>query len=237
MGLDGVELVIAVEEEFEMVLSDSEAEASMTVGSLVDLVYSRLRHKKEQPCPSQQGFYIVQKKLMDHLDLPRSAIKPETELNTLIPKLNRRRVWNALVKSLTDNKHKRPWPGLVRPRWMGNLVFLHLPGIIFVGTILTGFFIVRIPSHDFFLYLFFAIVPAIVFAIVGMILTTPFRTEFPPGISQVKDLIRFVKTLDSRIWSKEAVFEKIREITVEQLGVKPEQVIPEARWIEDLGVG
>jgi acyl carrier protein len=35
--------------------------------------------------------------------------------------------------------------------------------------------------------------------------------------------------------SEKTVEEKVREIVVEQLGVKPEQVTPEAKFIEDLG--
>jgi len=35
--------------------------------------------------------------------------------------------------------------------------------------------------------------------------------------------------------SEKTVEEKVRDIVVEQLGVKPEQVTPEAKFIEDLG--
>jgi acyl carrier protein len=35
--------------------------------------------------------------------------------------------------------------------------------------------------------------------------------------------------------SEKTVEEKVREIVVDQLGVKPEQVTPEAKFIEDLG--
>jgi acyl carrier protein len=35
--------------------------------------------------------------------------------------------------------------------------------------------------------------------------------------------------------SEKTVEEKVRDIVVEQLGVKPEQVTPDAKFIEDLG--
>jgi acyl carrier protein len=35
--------------------------------------------------------------------------------------------------------------------------------------------------------------------------------------------------------AEKSVEEKVRDIVVEQLGVKPEQVTPEAKFIEDLG--
>ena len=59
MGLDGVEIVMAIEEEFKITISDSEAAGADTVGKVVDLVHARLRHNKEEPCPSQHGFYVV----------------------------------------------------------------------------------------------------------------------------------------------------------------------------------
>ena len=52
MGLDGVELVMAVEEEFQIAISDSEASDCTTVRKLVELVNSRLRHDSKDPCPS-----------------------------------------------------------------------------------------------------------------------------------------------------------------------------------------
>lgn len=45
MGLDGVELVMAIEKEFQIAISDSEAAECGTVGKLVKSVHSRLRPK------------------------------------------------------------------------------------------------------------------------------------------------------------------------------------------------
>lgn len=68
-------------------------------------------------------------------------------------------------------------------------------------------------------------------------MTRPFSYEFPDGMSQVKDLIKLVKSLDSRIWTEEEVFVKIRAITAEQLGIDAALVTMEARFVDDLGVG
>jgi acyl carrier protein len=35
----------------------------------------------------------------------------------------------------------------------------------------------------------------------------------------------------------DAVFEKLRDLIVDQLGVRPSQVVPEARFVEDFGAG
>lgn len=42
MGLDGVELVLAVEHEFQIIITDEEAVRVTTPAKLTDLVYSKL---------------------------------------------------------------------------------------------------------------------------------------------------------------------------------------------------
>ena len=61
-------------------------------------------------------------------------------------------------------------------------------------------------------------------------LTASFKTEFPHDVYRVGDLIRFVATLDSKVWSREEVLERVRNLTVEELGLHPDQVTLEARW-------
>jgi len=225
MGLDGVELIMAVEEEFKIAISDAEAGRSDTVGKLVEVVHSRLRHDAKEPCPSQHGFYVIRKQLMRQLRLSRAAVTPDTKLGELIPALNRRAVWLDLIRSLTGEH--ATGPALVRPKRLNRLILLLLPSLAFLLALLWVPF-------DFFWIGFF---PAIGIALLGDRLTIPFKTEFPLEFSQVKDLICLVETLDSRTWSKDEVFAKIREISVEILGVKPEQVTLGANWVKDLGVG
>jgi acyl carrier protein len=224
MGLDGVELVMAVEEEFKIAISDSDAEQCVTVGRLVDLVHARLRHTAQEPCPSQHGFYIVRRQLMNVLGVTRAQIKPETRLDDLIGKKNRRERWRDLVESLTDKQTR--WPALVRPTAINVVVFGVLPAATCIG--LAVFTWLPFPLA------FFA---AVAVGFIGACLTVPFKCEFPHSFCHVQDMIKFTKTLDSRIWSKEEVFQKVRAITVEQLGVKESQVTLEARFVDDLGVG
>jgi acyl carrier protein len=47
-------------------------------------------------------------------------------------------------------------------------------------------------------------------------------THYPGGVVEMADM------------SKEELFERVKEVIVEQLGVEPEKVVPEARFREDL---
>ena len=102
MGLDGVELLMAVEEEFQIAISDSEASECTTVGKLVELVHSRLRHTTKDPCPSQHSFYLARQKLITLLHIPRSVIKPDTKLEEIVPKKNRKKLWKELIHALSS---------------------------------------------------------------------------------------------------------------------------------------
>lgn len=227
MGLDSVELVMAIEDEFEILLPETEVIPADTVGKVVDLVYARLRHSEQQPCPSQHGFYVVRRTLMERLGLKRSAIKPGSQLGSLIPQPDRRRVWPDLLRRLTDDQ--TTWPGLVRPKWLKRALAIFVLGVLAISC----FAVVKWLS----LYLLgLGLFAALGVAVLSIRLTEPFRTEFPKQLIRVKDLIRFVKTLHSRIWSKEEVFQKIREIVVDLLGVKPEQVTLNSHWVYDLGL-
>jgi acyl carrier protein len=223
MGLDGVELVMAVEEEFQIAISDSEASECSTVRKLVELVHSRLRHSSTDPCPSQHSFYLTRQKLISILHTPRQKIKPETKLDEIIPKKNRKKLWSEVTTALADGVffHNR----LVRPKWL-------------TYGLLPAFFV--LPCAYFF-WLGFPFALSLISTLPVFILleriTRLFSTEFPAGMSQVKDLIKLVKSLNSKTWSEEEVFVKIRTITAEQLGIDESLVTLDAKFVDDLGIG
>jgi len=223
MGLDGIELLMAVEEEFKIAISYEEAAHCVTVGKLVALVHSRLQQSREEPCASQHGFYVIRDQLMRVLGLTRAQIKPETRLNDLIGRKDRRKRWRELIQSIMD---KDPMlPALVRPKWL-TIALLLLMAATCLGLVVFTW----VPFV-------FAFLAAVAVGLIGNVLTVPFKRELPTEFNQVKDLIKFVTTLDSRIWSKEEVFQKVRSITVEQLGVNESHVTLEAHFVNDLGVG
>lgn len=100
MGLDGIELVLAIEEDFQIAITDEEAIRSETPAILTEIVYSKIRQSEFEVCPSQHGFYRVRKYLMDRLKIPRNTIKPDTPLKELIQKRNRRKYWSTILSAL-----------------------------------------------------------------------------------------------------------------------------------------
>jgi len=119
--MDGVELIMEWEEEFEIEIPDEAASRITTVGEVVDLVHAQLekREAREDYCRTSRAFYALRRSLCELLDLPRRAIAPKTKLGELIPRQRRRQVWRGLsqaglsVPSLSIPEQASIWAALI----------------------------------------------------------------------------------------------------------------------------
>lgn len=222
MGLDGVELLLATEEEFQIAISDEEAVKCETPGMLTDLVYSKLRKSIHETCPSMHGFYVVRKKMMEYFSLPREKIRPDSKLDDLIYKKNRKNTWKDFLRTLSDGKTM--YAPLSKPKWV-MVLMVAASFLIFVIT----YFKTNIGYLSF-------IVSIITLAIIQAA-TSGLKVEFPSNLSLVRDLTRIVSTLDTTVWEKEDVYNRVKKIVVDQLGVKESDVYPNSHFIDDLGMG
>lgn len=80
MGLDGVEIVMAVEERFGITIADEEAEITLTPGKLIDLVLAKVRKTDFSQCESRRAFYALRRALMKLTGVSHQAVRPEAEL-------------------------------------------------------------------------------------------------------------------------------------------------------------
>lgn len=72
MGLDIVELIMRVEETFEIEIPDEEASELNTVGKLYQAILCRLGFEDLQRCPSSAVFYQARHALMQMSGVPRN---------------------------------------------------------------------------------------------------------------------------------------------------------------------
>ena len=99
MGLDAVELLIAIEDEFEIGVSDEDACDLTTPYILSQYIHSRVRSHENSLCPSQRGFYKIRKLLVSSFGASRSEVKLDSKLESFFsdkPKLE----WSRLEKGL-----------------------------------------------------------------------------------------------------------------------------------------
>jgi len=83
-GLDTVELVMAIEEEFGLEIPDEDAERMTTVGETYEWLRRRLASTPATECLTQKVFYKLRRALVEGYKLRRRAISPEMRLDYLL---------------------------------------------------------------------------------------------------------------------------------------------------------
>jgi acyl carrier protein len=222
MGLDSVELLLAIEEEFQITLTDDEAFKSETPNLLTDKVYSKLRKSRQEVCPSIHGFFVVRKILIEQLEISREKIKPETMLDEVINEKSRKKIWKNLLFSIS--KGQNIYAPLEKSSWMKVLI---------TGSIMLTFILIMIETGDIVL----SLIPSCIIGIILNFVILPFQSKFPRNYQTIKDLIRVVSTLDTKIWSRDEVYHRVKKVVTEQLDVKEEDVQPNSHFVNDLGMG
>ena len=99
MGLDGVELVLRIEEEFGIEITDAEAGTATTVGKVYDLVMSKIGDGNENRCLTMSAFYRTRKAIVAALGIAKQSVRPSTEMNALIAEEDRAQIWGSIRRA------------------------------------------------------------------------------------------------------------------------------------------
>ncbi len=102
MGLDLVELVMEIEDEFGFDLPDADAERISTVGQTAAYVISRLRQQAPPPidyCPTSRAFHRVRKQLQSRFGVSRRAVTPSSRIGDLVRTRVHRFEWNEVARA------------------------------------------------------------------------------------------------------------------------------------------
>ena len=83
-GLDGVELIMAIEEEFGVDIPNEAAERMVRVGDTYEYLKDRLNSSPSQHCLSQRIFYKLRRALLKNYVVKRRDITPDTQLSAVI---------------------------------------------------------------------------------------------------------------------------------------------------------
>jgi len=230
MGLDGVEILMRVEEAFGIQIEDAEAEVTLTPGQLIDLVLSKVSVTDINTCLTRRAFHLVRTFFVSEWKASRATIRPAVSLNSLVPRPKRREFAGALGTAVGIPSLRMEFPRTISLLIVGTSFACAVAGFLactgpapvrcIVGVMVAGVF------------LFFV-------ARTG----TPLKTEFPSGVSTVGDLARWVMMRkpglavpENTTWTREQIAAGVKDIVVRQLGCES-SYREEARFIEDLGLG
>jgi acyl carrier protein len=218
MGLDGVELVMSIEEGFGVTIADAEAEACVTPAAVVDLVFGKLRASDERVCVSQRAFYLLRKGLTRTLGVARRQVDLAADIRSFTAGRSEREVWDDLKTAV----QARSWPALARPRWLTASL-----GMLSLGT-----FCALMARFHWAA----AVAGTVLVACVAARLTRPFRSRIPARYSRLRELVPFAVTSDAISWTRDQVAALVRKLVIEQLGLREGQYREDAEFMKDLGM-
>ncbi len=222
MGLDGVELVMELEEEFGITITDDEATGLDRVGKVVDCIYAKIRHRGRDGCISARTFYHFRRALMHLAGAARRDVRPEGDLDSLVPVQMRRDAWGGLRASGLKLPALRRPKGLVAALVLLVLAFSGFAALT-VGVAFGG----QIAACA-------ALLCCAAAAYLADRLSSPWATHIPDTCTTVGDAVLCSSRAPSAHLSRGEASYKVRQIVSEQLGVPFSSVTEEADFVRDL---
>lgn len=219
VGLDGIELIMAIEEAFGVTIEDSEVETLVTPAAVIDLVFGKLRTSDERVCVTQRAFYLIRKGLIRTLGVSRRSVTIHSEIRLLAKGKSEPQVWEDLQTAVGA----RRWPALARPGWLVACLWL-LSASIF-GVLLVHY------------HWLFAAAGAGVAAMIGSRLTVRYRNRIPGPYSRVDKLVPMAATSEVIVWTRDQVAAVVKKRVIEQLGLREKHYREEADFVKELGMG
>jgi len=233
MGLDAVELVMAVEEKFGIDITDEEASGALTVGDLKRLVRGKLEIADSAGCLTQRAFHLIRKNAMAEFGVQRGNLRPDTSLESFVPQSTRRESWQHFQVALGVAE----LPELVRSSSV-NLTIT----VLVLFTILIPIWYGAAHSTQFGGWMLFGVVVASAVGWASARLTRPMKTKFKAGYDKVQDLARFLVARYPQLigksrtakWTEEEISCLLREVIITQLGVS--KFDDNSRFVQDLHI-
>jgi acyl carrier protein len=236
MGLDAVEILMEVEEAFDITLEDALAEKILTPGDLIECVLNKVGRADASSCLTQRAFNLSRAALLRRLPLKLRDIAPAVRLADLVPEKSGRQ---PLLEQLTADLGTRPLPALVLPRC---LVWLQTAGCTAGGlgfALLLSHWAPTVKVGSLFIA---GSIAALVAVYLAQFVVGGWYTEFPPAATTVGDLACWIMAHKTDLagpapgrWTREQVAARIREIVIQQLNCAS-TYREDASFIQDLGV-
>lgn len=232
MGLDGVELIIAAEETFGVVIADEEAERVVTVDDLFQLIHSKICPPNNSKCITASTFYALRRILAKHLNLDRRAISKESRLDALVPLDGRRELWRVIAKDA-----ELVLPDLIRNQLL-NYALMVIPAV----SLLYGAVGIAVDAiNDMNALIVASIGLAVAYALAKA--TEPLKIHFDQNTQTMDALTRTVLannfskiSNDGREWSDADLYQSYIELVSQQLGIEKSKIKRHHKFVDDLGI-
>lgn len=98
MGLDSIELLVAVEKHFQISIPNKEAEKILTVDDFATCVSKHIHFNADAKCKSQCLFYYLRSYFRTTYDFSPQDFLPATDLGKIFPVNSRKERWEKLAE-------------------------------------------------------------------------------------------------------------------------------------------
>jgi acyl carrier protein len=246
MGLDIVELVMEIEEEFDIRIPDDEAAQIMTLAHLHSFIHAQLRGRTNMDyCPSSRAFYRLRRVLTGEFGISRQSVTTRACMEGLLARDGRQRHWARLGRLLGG------WemPPLRRPDWAVRAMLLSGFGVVVSAMSCVVMIMANGPT--------WAPASALLLcaALLGLAFrgTESFAIELPPSCMSVRGTVQsLLRTNYGRLVTEtgedhgrlvreagglqqDEVWQRMCKIISKQLGVGLDKLTPDTRFTDDLG--
>lgn len=247
MGLDSIELVMRVEETFDVKFSDQVLAETRTVGDLylvlLTLLHTRMVTKEncstdtEGRCVSSRLFYCIRRLLVNSGSVSRKEVRVDQPLERLIPWWRRRKFWRQFQKETGYRL-----PSLKRPGWMVAFLVILFISVYFtqVFLLISVFFTRPRTSLESGLI---AMVVTICLVYLAGLLVRPLDVCLPPDTKTVRNLIEMTLPLNLQQTVNEInrevaanVWKTLQYTIADVLDLQPRDIKRESTWFGDLAL-
>lgn len=228
--MDGVEIVMEIEEAFDIQIEDKEAEQILTPRQLIELVMSKVERTASGTCLTQRSFNLLRRALLQTGPLKRADVSPSTKLDNVLPTGNRRRVLEQITQKLGISMS----PRLVRSEELKAALI----AVTVISSIAASSYLMKwsIPFMVSF------ISTAIITGYLGYTATKGLRNHFPKELNTVGAFARWVAGRKPDLadglpiaWTREQIALRVREIVTHILACEA-MYREDAHFIKDLGM-
>ncbi|HVJ85982.1 MAG TPA: hypothetical protein VM452_10090 [Caulifigura sp.] len=245
MGLSIVELGMRIEDEFRITIPDEVYGDLKTVGDLHRWVFEQTAAEAVSTdgfCLHPAAFVRIRRALVNVMGVPRGSMRLQTPLSQVIPVTGRIERWMALQRAAGVRfPELRFRKSLARLRATTFLVVLAglLCWLPFVADPTIAAILAVAPA---------TMVAGMIFLVINDHYFAAFQNQFPEDVQTVADLtvhiantqrntllfsLKQVELNDSE--RSEVIWQKVKHIVSDVLDRPEADIIPSARFIEDLG--
>jgi hypothetical protein len=234
MGLDSVDIIIRIENAFDIKIADTDTEKVHTVSDLHSLVWKYVNQpSKNKYCLSQRLFYKVRNELGVMFSLSPREITPQTVLEDIIPTPNRNRNWQHLSNEISVELPELEFQSFLQ-NMTGTLLLIRGLGILI--------FLISLYWFNTYTFSILGIVLSAFF--LNKLIHTIFKrrkTRFPQ--QNMRELVERIMEKNFKYYKDEELIISRKEVEVivnnvisDVGGLDLKEISPEKSMVNDLGI-